>query len=54
MKDTSFYVTEKAKQPRIAEPLQTDRSVGPGTPMGDLGFEAAPSNNKTPDRVHPV
>ena len=52
MKDTSFYVTEKAKQPRIAEPLQTDRSVGPGTPMGDLGFDAAPS--KTPDRVHPV
>jgi CubicO group peptidase (beta-lactamase class C family) len=39
MKDTSFYVTEQAKQSRIAEPSQTDRSVGPGTPMGDPRVE---------------
>jgi CubicO group peptidase (beta-lactamase class C family) len=28
MKDTSFYVTDKAKQDRIAEPFPDDRSIG--------------------------
>ena len=28
MKDTSFYVTDKAKQDRIAEPFPNDRSIG--------------------------
>jgi CubicO group peptidase (beta-lactamase class C family) len=28
MKDTGFYVTDKAKQPRIAEPFPNDRTIG--------------------------
>jgi CubicO group peptidase (beta-lactamase class C family) len=28
MKDTSFYVTDKAKQDRVAEPFHSDRSIG--------------------------
>ena len=28
MKDTSFYVTDAAKQARIAEPFTNDRSIG--------------------------
>jgi len=28
MKDTTFYVTDKSKQDRIAEPFQNDRSIG--------------------------
>jgi len=27
MKDTTFYVTDKAKQPRIAEPFPNDRTI---------------------------
>ena len=30
MTDTSFYVTEPAKQPRIAEPFANDRTIGAG------------------------
>jgi CubicO group peptidase (beta-lactamase class C family) len=35
MTDTSFYVTDANKQPRIAEPLESDRSLGVGATMGD-------------------
>lgn len=35
MKDTSFYVTDKAKQPRIAEPFQNDRKFGPDSAFND-------------------
>jgi CubicO group peptidase (beta-lactamase class C family) len=35
MKDTSFYVTDKAKQPRIAEPFADDRTIGVGAAFGD-------------------
>ncbi len=35
MKDTSFYVTDKAKQPLIAEPLPNDRKIGNDAEMND-------------------
>lgn len=35
MPDTSFYVTDKAKQARIAEPLANDRSFGVGASFND-------------------
>jgi CubicO group peptidase (beta-lactamase class C family) len=35
MKDTSFYVTDKTMQPRIAEPFENDRKIGNGTTIGD-------------------
>ncbi len=35
MKDTSFYVTDPAKTPLIAEPFPTDRKIGNDAVMGD-------------------
>lgn len=35
MTDTSFYVIEAAKQPRIAEPFAADRSIGAGAVVND-------------------
>ena len=35
MKDTSFYVTDRAKQERIAEPFPTDRNIGAGADLND-------------------
>jgi CubicO group peptidase (beta-lactamase class C family) len=35
MKDTSFYVTDKAKQDRIAEPFTTDRNIGVNADFND-------------------
>lgn len=35
MKDTSYYVPEPARQPRIAEPLPSDRSFGVGADFND-------------------
>ncbi|MGF6347220.1 serine hydrolase domain-containing protein [Variovorax sp. W2I14] len=35
MKDTTYYVPEPARQPRIAEPLPTDRSFGVGADLND-------------------
>jgi CubicO group peptidase (beta-lactamase class C family) len=35
MTDTAFYVTEKAKQERVAEPFQNDRRIGEGAVFGD-------------------
>ena len=35
MTDTSFYVTEAAKQPRIAEPFANDRTIGAGAVVND-------------------
>ena len=35
MKDTSFYVTDKTKQSRIAEPFENDRKIGNGITVGD-------------------
>ena len=35
MTDTSFYVTDSAKQKRIAEPFGTDRNFGVGSNFGD-------------------
>jgi CubicO group peptidase (beta-lactamase class C family) len=35
MKDTSFYVTDPAKQSLIAEPFPNDRTIGAGSQMGD-------------------
>ena len=35
MSDTSFYVNDKAKQPRIAEPFPNDRTIGVGATFGD-------------------
>ena len=35
MKDTSFYVTDKAKQSRIVEPFLDDRSIGVGAEFND-------------------
>jgi CubicO group peptidase (beta-lactamase class C family) len=35
MKDTSFYVTNQAKQPRIAEPFPNDRKIGNDAEMND-------------------
>jgi CubicO group peptidase (beta-lactamase class C family) len=35
MTDTSFYVTDKGKQPRIAEPFKEDRKIGTGVDFND-------------------
>jgi CubicO group peptidase (beta-lactamase class C family) len=35
LRDTSFYVTDAAKQPRIAEPFPNDRTIGVGATFGD-------------------
>ncbi|MCF2524289.1 serine hydrolase domain-containing protein [Bradyrhizobium sp. G127] len=35
MKDTSFYVTDQAKQSRIAEPFPNDRKIGNDAEMND-------------------
>jgi CubicO group peptidase (beta-lactamase class C family) len=35
MKDTSFYVTDPAKQSRVAEPLPNDRTIGNNSVMSD-------------------
>jgi CubicO group peptidase (beta-lactamase class C family) len=35
MKDTAFYVTDKAKQERIAEPFKDDRTIGVGAEFND-------------------
>jgi CubicO group peptidase (beta-lactamase class C family) len=35
MTDTSFYVTDKAKQSRVAEPFAKDRSIGGGVMFND-------------------
>jgi CubicO group peptidase (beta-lactamase class C family) len=35
MTDTSFYVTDPAKQSRIAEPFEKDRRIGEGAVIGD-------------------
>jgi len=35
MKDTSFYVTDAARQARLAEPLADDRTIGAGAVMGN-------------------
>src|SRR5215469_4807706 len=35
MKDTSFYVTDETRQPRIAEPFENDRKIGNGIAIGD-------------------
>ena len=39
MTDTTFYVTDKAKQARIAEPFVNDRSIGAGADFGDPRVE---------------
>ncbi len=36
MKDTSFYVTDKTQQSRIAEPFENDRKIGNGITVGGL------------------
>ena len=35
MKDTTYYVPEPARQPRIAEPLPNDRNIGVGADLND-------------------
>ena len=35
MTDTSFYVTDSAKHPRIAEPFANDRAIGAGAELND-------------------
>jgi len=35
MNDTTFYVTDPAKQPRIAEPFAKDRTIGAGAEFND-------------------
>jgi CubicO group peptidase (beta-lactamase class C family) len=35
MPDTSFYVAEAARQPRIAEPFKNDRKIGAGVDFND-------------------
>jgi CubicO group peptidase (beta-lactamase class C family) len=35
MTDTTFYVTDAAKQPRIAEPFKDDRVIGTGVTMSE-------------------
>jgi CubicO group peptidase (beta-lactamase class C family) len=35
MTDTSFYVTDPARQPRIAEPFANDRTIGAGAVVND-------------------
>ena len=39
MRDTSFYVTDKAKQGRVSEPFATDRTIGAGSQFGDPRVE---------------
>jgi len=39
MSDTSFYVTDKAKQGRVAEPFANDRTIGAGSQFGDPRVE---------------
>jgi CubicO group peptidase (beta-lactamase class C family) len=39
MKDTSFYVTDKSKQDRIAEPFAKDRSIGKDADFFDPRIE---------------
>jgi CubicO group peptidase (beta-lactamase class C family) len=39
MRDTSFYVTDKAKQERVAEPFANDRTIGAGSQFGDPRVE---------------
>ena len=39
MRDTSYYVTDKAKQPRIAEPFKNDRSIGVDAEFNDPRVE---------------
>jgi len=39
MRDTSFYVTDKAKQGRVAEPFANDRSIGAGGEVRDPRIE---------------
>ena len=39
MRDTSFYVTDKAKQGRVAEPFANDRSIGAGSEVRDPRIE---------------
>ena len=39
MRDTSFYVTDKAKHPRIAEPFKNDRSIGLDAEFNDPRVE---------------
>ena len=35
MTDTSFYVADKDKHPRVAEPFKNDRTIGAGVEFGD-------------------
>jgi CubicO group peptidase (beta-lactamase class C family) len=35
MKDTGFYVSDQARQPRLAEPFPDDRKIGTDSEMGD-------------------
>ena len=35
MSDTSFYVTDQTKRPRIAEPFENDRKIGNDSTIGD-------------------
>jgi CubicO group peptidase (beta-lactamase class C family) len=35
MKVTTFYLTDRAKQPLVAEPFPNDRTIGNNVPMGD-------------------
>jgi len=35
MKETSFYVTDPARQPRVAEPFSDDRNIGTNANFGD-------------------
>jgi CubicO group peptidase (beta-lactamase class C family) len=35
MKETTYYVTEPARQPRVAEPFANDRKIGAGADMFD-------------------
>jgi len=39
MSDTAFFVTDKTKQARIAEPFANDRTIGPGAVIGDPRVE---------------
>jgi CubicO group peptidase (beta-lactamase class C family) len=39
MRDTSFYVTDQAKQGRVAEPFANDRTIGTGSQVGDPRIE---------------
>ena len=35
MQDTSFYITDETRKPRIAEPFENDRKIGNDATMGD-------------------